>query len=71
MDLLDHLQVLSHRWTNQCDRLERIKLIAPHKTTKVEKQMLQIGCETDWTCSVLEHYILCFTKSHFKFPDSK
>ena len=37
IDRLDYLRLLSYTWADQCDRLERIKHIAPHQTTKVEQ----------------------------------
>ena len=37
IDRLDNLRLLSYTWADQCDRLERIRHIAPHQTTKVEQ----------------------------------
>ena len=36
-DRLDYLRLLSYIWADQCDRLDRIKQIAPHQTTTVEQ----------------------------------
>ena len=37
IDRLDYLRLLSYTWADQCDRLARIKHIAPHQTTMVEQ----------------------------------
>jgi hypothetical protein len=37
VDRLDYLRLLSYTWADQCDRLDRIKQIAPHQTTTVEQ----------------------------------
>lgn len=37
MDRSDYLRLLSYTWADQCDRLDRIKLIAPHQITPVDK----------------------------------
>ena len=37
IDRLDYLRLLSYTWADQCDRLDRIKHIAPHQTTMVEQ----------------------------------
>ena len=37
IDRLDYLRLLSYTWADQCDRLDRIKQIAPHQTTTVEQ----------------------------------
>ena len=37
VDRLGYLRLLSYTWAGQCDRLDRVKQIAPHQSTKVKQ----------------------------------
>ena len=61
---LDYLRLLSYTWADQSDRLDRIKQIAPHQTTQVEKADAADWLPNRLNAQPLAHYILCSTQSH-------